>query len=378
MKKFLVGLAKVLIWLGFFYNLGLIEALLSTDIGDSPYTIDVYGETFPKKDRTQEEITAHAMKMERLVNAKAEKIGIEEKDGDLYSFEEYFRDLRELTDSMGAFGRNTGDLLAIRLQEFCRKNNEGPEQVEAAREKYFPKRFKDVGESSEPSFTWKQVKERSLKLYLVTLPLAFLLFLLWLYEANSYKSVRFRNPMSFLICLALYPIIIFYNVAKWWIRMMSEALAEIEIRRGKDKFFQLLSQDEVGMVKQFARDKISFKEFKLTLRAKGYVPKHGIATVAFAMIIMAFIPLRSLAGNANVLHSRQIEEKHYFFSDHSPGAHSLHDPDAIACFEVSMVPKFDPEPLQYLFHTVVATLCRGHWRGIDHVPLMVEGISTRK
>lgn len=369
MKKFLVVLVKVLVWLGFFYNLGLIDALKKNP---EPGTWGIPS-VLPKK-HTRNEEGVFSARMFLFVEDKMKQAEAKVGRGEIYSIDDYFADYRQVQDSMNAFGMNIFTNVAG-LQRFV-PNNTSTYEVDVARAKYFP----ELTKKHRSQLSWKKVSAWAWNVYLYSLPLALLLFLVWLYEANEYRSVRLRNPLSFLLCLCLYPLVIGYNIAKWWIRMTSEALAEIEIRRGKDRIFSLLSKDEIALVKNFAKSNSSLKQFRQELRLKGYVPKYAFVSVLFAMIIMSIVPRVVLARDRSYDHREaiyQVSHTYDYFS--SPVADTVSFNSEY--FDVPLEIRLSKPILQGIriwWEWFVPAVQRGHFNGLDHVPLAIKSNSTEK
>lgn len=369
MKKFLVVLVKVLVWLGFFYNLGLIDALKKNP---EPGTWGI--PTVSPKKHTRQEEGRFSASMLLFVEEKMKQAEAKVDRGEIYSIDNYFADYRQVQDSMNAFGMDIFTNVAG-LQRFV-PNNVSTHEVDAARAKYFP----ELAKKHQPGLSWKQVSAWAWNVYLYTLPLALLLFLVWLYEANEYRSVRLRNPLSFLLCLCLYPLIIGYNIAKWWFLITSETLAEIEIRRGKDRIFSLLSKDEIALVKNFAKSNSSLKQFRQELRIKGYVPKYSFVAVLFAMIIMTIVPRVVLARDRSYDHREviyQVSHTYDYFSSPVSDTVSFNS----EYFDVSLEIRLSKPILQGIRiwrEWFVPSAHRGYFDELEHVPLVIKSNSTEK
>ena len=373
MKEISVVLVKVLVWLGFIINTGLFKVITTAD--NSP-NITIFGVDTKRQEHTRDEEMRFSSRMFLWEQGK-EKLAQDKIDKGLtYSADNYFADLREYTDSCVKFGKEPMGLFMNRLQYLSLNSAQDQDDLKAIRSKYLPeliakekdstKNFPTLGEIGTGLCKW------FFRWYKSCILLALVLFLAWFYEENEYTKVRFRNPLSFLISLILYPIVIGYNVAKWW----RDKRGEVEIRRSKDKIFSLLSKDEIALVKKFAKSNIKIKEFREQLRIKGYVSKHRFVPVIFAIFFMSLIPARRLATSAN-FHKQdsryQIEKIQYFCCcDPSPGD-TVQCLDTIASNVVTLL-----QEVQYLFYLFVSVPCRGHHRGIDHVPLVVKSNSTRK
>lgn len=362
MKKTLVFIAKLLIWLGFFTNLGIIEAFKKANISDGK-----------EKVHTREEEGRFFSQMILLVDQKTKLAEAKIAEGKVYSIEDYFADYRQVRDSMDAFGQTVYTNIAHLLQFVPTSTTK--EQINNATDKYFPEQAQRRKETATHTMSSSEIGAWWLGLYLKTLPLALLLFLLWLYEASDFKRFRLRNPLSFCLCLLLYPAIIAFNVIKFWINTKREIGAEIQIRRGKDKIFSVLADDEIAMIKDFARSNMSFTRFKAELHLKGYAPKHTFVVVGIAMLVMSIAPIRVCVG----LDSPSKEQVSISQSLYQNVSHSFVVANAppVYCDVFEKVDEWNLDLLIVYIKTAYAGylypgVCRGHFYGLDPVPLVVE------
>ena len=83
-----------------------------------------------------------------------------------------------------------------------------------------------------------------LALYLKTLPLVFILYLLWAKEEQGYyKKFLLPKPLKFLLLLILYPFVIGYYICRALQNNGREIYAEAHLRRAK-KLFTHISEEE--------------------------------------------------------------------------------------------------------------------------------------
>jgi hypothetical protein len=376
MKKFLVVLLiRVGVWPGFFMILGIPQALWHANDGGNSLYVNIYGVEVKRQQHTRDEEMKFSARMFNWQEEKTKQARAQIDRGGMYSSEEYFADFREYADSCRLFGSEPiGSPVShlVGIAEYPKSQ----EELQKIREKYFPEMMAVEKASKSKSINWGDIGAWWLGIYLKTLPLALLLFLAWFYEETEYKKIRFRNPLSFIISLLLYPIVIGHNVARWW-----KAIGgEIEVRRSKGKIFSLLSNDEIALVKGFAKSNLSLKQFKQELKLRGYVPKYSFAAVLFAMVIMAFVPMTVLSKQVTHDERTRIYQTtttyDYFSIDQ--GAVEVGD-HYVADMELPW--NWTVLDLVYLLQRVwngyfVSLLCRGHYHELEHVPLSVKSFSN--
>lgn len=387
MKQNLAVLVKVLVWLGFFINSGIPSALWGSLGKKESATFMLHGVEIKRQQHSREEEGRFSIRM-TLWEDKKEAEAQERIDrGGSYTSDSYFSDLREFVDSVQRFGQEPTGLLMTRLSVLDLRSR-SQQETDVARDKYFPEmRAQRIEQQkhrvpfSETCFqAMRSISAWWLNWYLHSLWLALILFLVWKFEENEYTKIRFRSPVSFSIALVLYPIVIGYNIRKWW----KNTRGEIEIRRSKDKIFSLLSNDEIALAKDFAKSELSLKQFKNNLRLKGYVPKYSVVAVLFAMVIMVFIPRSVLSqqiGSDQREAIYQVTNSYDYFhstDNHVPGIEKI-APVAVMKFQDA----FDFIPpvrigTRMFWKFLVSVLCKGHNRDLEPIPLIVKSNSNKK
>ena len=262
MKETLTVLVKVLVWLGFITNSGCFHAIWHSFSEDSSPIFNFYGVEIKKKKHTREEEGRFSARMFQWEDQKAKEAQKRIDAGGTYSSENYFSDLREFVDSVQVFGQQPAGLFMNQLLAINRSPKQ--EDIDAARDRYFPEMVAQQIERKKHKVPFIETCRQALRSvwewcfnwYISSLWLAFFLFLAWRYEADDYSKLRLRNPVSFTISLVLYPFVIGYNIRKWFRRVH----AEVEIRRGKDKIFSLLSEDEISSIRNFTQSKLSLRQ----------------------------------------------------------------------------------------------------------------------
>jgi len=124
--------------------------------------------------------------------------------------------------------------------------------------------------------------------YLKNLPLALILYLVWIREENG--GFKFPRPLRFLLALVLYPIIISRTVWCWLRKEGRELYAEAELRRTKKQLFTYLSDEELTRVKGFANSSLSFSHWKMQLAKSGLKPRHGLALALVVTFVFLMMP----------------------------------------------------------------------------------------
>ncbi|MCX6762968.1 MAG: hypothetical protein NT093_04290 [Candidatus Moranbacteria bacterium] len=130
-------------------------------------------------------------------------------------------------------------------------------------------------------------------LYLKTMPVAFVLFLVWIKEEQGKLSVP--RPINFLLLLIIYPVVL---IKRLWHKMKQsgrEIYVEAELRRTKKQLFTYLSDEELTRVKSFARSNLSFSHWKMQLAKTGLRPRHGLVLALVVTFVFLMLPRPSKA-----------------------------------------------------------------------------------
>jgi hypothetical protein len=254
---------------------------------------------------------------------RAEKLGIN------YSPELYFQDLTEIAKMKIRLPNCHEDffqgqrLFAMSCEKW-RQGHYTSRQIEAARDKY--KDFIDPGREGREQITtnlaqhtfWPKVKKSCLSLarwiallYCKNLLLAFIWLLLWWYK--EYQTFKVRNPLSFTISALFYPYVIGKIIYQWFKLGLFSFYTEVELRRTKDKFFTLLSRDEINEIRRFAKSGFGRKLFihRLRLGRKEFQRSFGSAVVAtlllsFVSVIVANVQTQPLPKESHCQNSSLV------------------------------------------------------------------------
>jgi len=116
------------------------------------------------------------------------------------------------------------------------------------------------------------------------MPLAFILLWIWWYQDKNRVSIN--NPLSFLICLILYPIVI----GRAWQKIIKEgrrSLAmQIEFKRRQSNIFSLISKDELQIIRRLAQSHTGFRDYQHELNDRHLTRQHALVPVLLVTIVL--------------------------------------------------------------------------------------------
>ena len=283
MKKVLVVSAKILLPILFLYNISFFSIDFSKTFKD-------FGKSEPFNFEGQK----------KLANFVNEKVKVAEKKGAKYSPYDYFNDLYEiekLEKSMkGVMSYHVlANQLMILQQENVRNGLFSHEDIDKAVIIFKEKR--DPGsvtrenlklEMSKKTF-WPSVRTWLFHFYLINLPLAFILFMLWWQKEK--KTFKLSNPFSFIIALIFYPIIIGLVIYEELSEKSRQYLAEAELRRMKSKMFSILSKNELEDIRRFASSRgFTLDDWRQYLGNQGLKPQGILISSLVVTILFIAIP----------------------------------------------------------------------------------------
>ncbi|MBP9682371.1 MAG: hypothetical protein KBD76_13270 [Bacteriovorax sp.] len=231
--------------------------------------------------------------------------------GDLYNFDEYIFDLAQinLLEIQNGFAPNgSGQVLNNPLLELYNEavrngDNHSPTEQErqdaeniyasiTGIQEWISDRSPDWDEtfdSEVPSFSWNDFFSWSSRKYFKFFPLIFLLYSFWFFVDGKVSKFMRRNPFSFVLAAALYPIVIFMLIRDLFVTKARSVIAEADYRRTKDEFFSVLSKDELGRIKDFARSSRKLFEWRKELKDEGKIFKHSFVLVLSFTIFLGFM-----------------------------------------------------------------------------------------
>lgn len=277
-KRLLAVLAKIALLISFIFHSGAIDYFAASQ----------------KEEASPEKIR----ELNAFVQIKIEKA---EKDPE-YKAEQYFNDLIEIENIFLSI--HTPEL--FKLQEISSRNSSHEERSKAAQDY---KEFIDPGNKAREEFIsslhnlgFKGVVSNVKDAYLYFLPWFFTLFLIWALEGSEKKRSFFRSPLSFLLAVGLYPIVLLI-IVKYWIELANDQMREIrittELRRRKERIFSSLSEDEVAIIRNYVQNKLSIKLWRENNQDLGVI-RHSF-TMAFLATVILIIAVKPIQVIDNVI-----------------------------------------------------------------------------
>lgn len=130
--------------------------------------------------------------------------------------------------------------------------------------------------------------------YSLNFPLALVLLWLWWYQEKEKLSIN--NPLSFLICLILYPIVL----VRVWSRSLKYGARifalGIEFKRRQVNLFSMISDDEWSLLKKYAHSEFKISAYRQHFENLGLVRQHALLPAMIVIIIFMFAPKLSIAS----------------------------------------------------------------------------------
>lgn len=270
------GWIKLLLFLSFIMIIGL-PGFMVDFLGSFPSSSDNLSEGDPCQ------ATARLRDIEKEILERAETLGA------YYTPDDYFVDLYTITSSP-SFKRAIFPFQGIeRLMVIIQGNHTLKEISEAKdRAKIYPitdpedaKRFKHIFSKYTPD--WLVAR------YLACMPLATVLFLLWL-SAGADETRRFwPSPCRFALAIIGYPLVIGVT---WHSQLKSKGrgwLAEAMLRQRKKELRSELSGDEVREIELFAKSRRSLSSWRAALDIGGLSPRHALLAALLVVIVINVI-----------------------------------------------------------------------------------------
>lgn len=295
-------LIKCLLVLVFLTNLGLIELLQRF-----PALPEFTSSSMTVEDRSKRERELYFFAEEKLNRAKRMI-----SEGQVYSPYHYFADLKSISDEENRLEVKLVNIgnpvfsLERLLYESLINGLFTDEDIEKAKQpfKYY---LDGGGKKGEEAINntrqhiqqlgWMGVFYWLFLLYLKSLPLAFVLYLIWIKESQK-EEVKFKFPRPFRFCLMLsiYPAILAKVIYQWFRVTNRRIWSEAELRRTKQNLFTFLSDDEVRRIKSFAQSTADLSHWRQQLNLQGLKPCHGLAIALLVTFVFVLLPK---TGEAN-------------------------------------------------------------------------------
>lgn len=209
-----------------------------------------------------------------------------------------------------------------------------------------------------------------LKCYWLNFPLALILLWLWWYEDKNKLSIS--NPLSFLICLILYPIII---VRVWVLSIRNGArmfAMNVDFRRRQVNIFSLISSDELADIKRFAKSDLKISDYKKYLDNRSLVYRHALVPIAMVTFILLIVPrFASAEVKHRVVNASECQLNLKAPPNLSSADASHHEKISLsAVMPSSPVPMFNLILVLRLVLPLSSKRCQGFQTNPDPIPLV--------
>jgi hypothetical protein len=297
MKKVVIVTIKLLLVILFLQNIGFFSFVSNIDTDHKPLL---------KADHGKSDI--------EYLNGK---IRLAENLGKKYSPEQYFEDISEirlkeknnefdyraapfvnssmssmmtvLQNSINYHRHNDSEAeFQIFMQKFTTAQKKCSELIDPGQEKD-AQEF--AAKTSKPIF-WFNLLISILTwlagFYLKNLPLGFVLLWAWWYEEKERLSIN--NPLSFLICVLLYPVVII-RVWRRSLRYGARMFAmNIEFKRRQTDIFAMISNNELEDIKRFARSDFKLRDYQRYLENRSLIVRHSLVPVGIVALTLLLTP----------------------------------------------------------------------------------------
>lgn len=143
-----------------------------------------------------------------------------------------------------------------------------------------------------------------LKQYFKNLILAF--FLLWIWWYQKQESIKITNPLSFLFCLLIYPFIITKTLKEKFNDRARYLIMTANYRQRQINLFSIFSENEIKEIRDFAKSNISLKKYQEILSNDNYVIRHSL--ISALGISLIFIILSASESQAQTKTSLSLNK----------------------------------------------------------------------
>jgi len=310
MKKALLFLIKIGLFVFFIYNLGVINYI--TNLEKHPPA--------PLKENFRESDMA-------WLNEKYEKaLELEE----LYSPELYFKDIAEIQlrlnnneidrravpcahgtiSNLAYLFHQNFDQIRFRSKLSKKEKQEYVNRISEASLKY--EEIFTPGITERRSETNKKISDFNYWICLVIKLIKWLFnqyfknllpafILLWIWWIEKQKTIKIKNPLSFLLCLLLYPVVI---TKTWYEKLRNEArylIMTVNYRQRQVNLFSIFSENEIKEIKKFANSNISLRRYQEILSNEGLPIRHSLILSLSISLLFIILNCKELNANSNIL-----------------------------------------------------------------------------
>jgi hypothetical protein len=249
-----------------------------------------------KRHPVDERIRVH--QIDRIMFERVKQVERQIAEGRVYSPDEYFEDLKQYYEKCRELKISQGiDPQINRLQWLMQKGvtekkftNWDIDRAAKAYRYYLDsgKVHRDELSKSAQDFGLKNILLWLLWLYLKTLPLVFVLYLVWAKDEAGYRKFLMPKPRRFFVLLILYPFVIGYNIYRAIREDERRMAAEAELRRTR-KLFDYVSEEEQEKIRQFAKSNLSLAEWRSQLAEMGLRPRHSFAAAMIVTLLFVIV-----------------------------------------------------------------------------------------
>lgn len=292
--KFRWALVKLILFGLFLINLGIIQVfqVAIERNQNNPFN------KLSKEEQNRRRGTVELLSSERFrqVQELVDKGGVYTPSDfydDLFQFEKTFREL----GIRGPVGLYETQLRAMAWRG--REHGYTIEDFNRAVGEFHERCFRELGIENpglKPrkniEIDWHKTLKWLVKFYLLNLPLALILYIVWLIQ-GSHEWLLIPRLFRFAWLLLIYPITIFRVVRMNTVGILSEA----QIRRDKADIFAPLSEAETARLKEVIGKSLSFAQWRRQLAELGFKPRHSFVA-ALLVTLMFVIVIRPLEAGA--------------------------------------------------------------------------------
>lgn len=209
--------------------------------------------------------------------------------------------------------------------------------------------------------------------YLKNLLPAFLLLWIWWYQEK--KTLKIINPLSFIFCLIIYPVII---IGTWKQKINQQArylIMTVDYRQRQRNLFALFSENEIQELKRFARSNISIQKCRQNLNADNQIVRHSFfSALVVTVILIVFSEQKSFAESI-ASHIRDVNKTEQL--ENAPpqtltANYTNFVVERLALDEKANLSFFLSEIIRFYFKK--GKCLQGFTQDIKHVPKLVSSI----
>ncbi len=320
------------------------------------------------------------------------------KSGDLYNYDEYISDLAQinLLEIQNGFSPNgsgqglNNPLLDLYSEAVRSGENHSPteDESESAENIYSsitgihgwisPKdpEWDQTYDSEINDIGWKDIFSWIFRKYSKFFPLILLLYIFWFFIDSKVSKFMKKNPISFVLALVLYPVVIFMLIRDLFVAKARSVIAEADYRRTKDEFFSVLSKDEIGRIKNFARSGKKLFEWRKELKDEGRIFKHSFVLVLTFTIFLGFM-FRATSVCAETKSDKRTEIYQFVKekTDSTVTVWDFHQIDDGALPEIIPWPRLSSKKIKFINKHII--LENGFIPDVGHIPNSVSNQSLK-